>query len=43
MWETLGRIERLASLPGEHNEEIFAGLLGHTKDELKRWQDEGVI
>jgi CoA:oxalate CoA-transferase len=43
MSETPGRIERLAPLPGEHNEEIFAGLLGHTKDELKRWQDEGVI
>jgi len=43
MSETPGRIERLAPLPGEHNEEIFAGLLGHTKDELKRWQDEGAI
>lgn len=41
--ETPGRIERLAPLPGEHNEEIFVGLLGHSKDELSRWQAEGVI
>ena len=41
--ETPGRIERLAPLPGEHNEEIFVGLLGHSKDELARWQAEGVI
>jgi formyl-CoA transferase len=41
--ETPGRIESLAPLPGEHNEEIFVGLLGHSKDELSRWQAEGVI
>jgi formyl-CoA transferase len=43
MSETPGRIENLAPTPGEHNEEIFVGLLGHSKDELRRWQDEGVI
>ena len=41
--ETPGRIERLAPLPGEHNEEIFVGLLGHSKNELAKWQAEGVI
>lgn len=41
--ETPGRVERLAPLPGEHNEEIFVGLLGHTKEDLARWQEEEVI
>ena len=41
--ETPGRVERHAPLPGEHNEEIFGRLLGHSKDELARWHDEGVI
>jgi crotonobetainyl-CoA:carnitine CoA-transferase CaiB-like acyl-CoA transferase len=41
--ETPGRVECLAPLPGEHNEEIFIGLLGHSPEELARWQTEGVI
>jgi formyl-CoA transferase len=41
--ETPGRIERLAPGIGEHNEDIFVGLLGHSKDELARWQADGVI
>jgi crotonobetainyl-CoA:carnitine CoA-transferase CaiB-like acyl-CoA transferase len=41
--ETPGRVERLAPLPGEHNEEIFVDLLGHSKEELARWQAEEVI
>jgi formyl-CoA transferase len=41
--ETPGRIETLAPVPGEHNEEIFVGMLGHTKDEVAKWRDEGVI
>jgi formyl-CoA transferase len=41
--ETPGRIETLAPLPGEHNEEIFVGLLGHSKEELAAWQAEGVV
>jgi crotonobetainyl-CoA:carnitine CoA-transferase CaiB-like acyl-CoA transferase len=41
--ETPGRVERLAPLPGEHNEAIFVELLGHSKAELARWQAEGVI
>ena len=30
-------------MPGEHNEEIFVDLLGHSTDELARWQADGVI
>jgi crotonobetainyl-CoA:carnitine CoA-transferase CaiB-like acyl-CoA transferase len=41
--ETPGRIKSLAPAAGEHNEEIFVGLLGHSKEELARWQAEGVI
>jgi crotonobetainyl-CoA:carnitine CoA-transferase CaiB-like acyl-CoA transferase len=41
--ETPGRVERLAPLPGEHNSEVFVGLLGHSPEELARWQAEGVI
>ena len=41
--ETPGRVERLAPLPGEHNAEIFIGLLGHSHEELARWQEEGAI
>jgi len=41
--ETPGRVRWLAPLPGEHNEEVFVGLLGHSKDDLARWRSEGVI
>jgi formyl-CoA transferase len=41
--ETPGTVERLAPLPGEHNETIFVGLLGHSPDELARWQEAGVV
>jgi crotonobetainyl-CoA:carnitine CoA-transferase CaiB-like acyl-CoA transferase len=41
--ETPGRVERLAPLPGEHNEAIFVGLLGHSPDELVRWREAGVV
>jgi len=41
--ETPGRVETLAPEPGEHNEEIFVGMLGHSKDELEKWQAEGVV
>jgi hypothetical protein len=30
-------------MPGEHNEAIFVGLLGYSRDDLARWQAEGVI
>jgi crotonobetainyl-CoA:carnitine CoA-transferase CaiB-like acyl-CoA transferase len=41
--ETPGRVRWLAPLPGEHNEEIFVNLLGHSRDDLARWQKDGVI
>jgi crotonobetainyl-CoA:carnitine CoA-transferase CaiB-like acyl-CoA transferase len=43
MSETPGRVRWLAPMPGENNEEVFCGLLGHSKDELARWRDEGVV
>jgi len=41
--QTPGRVRWLAPMPGEHNEEIFVGLLGHSRDDLARWISEGVI
>ena len=41
--ETPGRVERLAPLPGERNEAIFVGLLGHSPNELARWREAGVV
>ncbi len=41
--ETPGRVRWLAPPPGEHNEEVFVGLLGYSRDDLARWQAEGVI
>lgn len=41
--QTPGHIARLAPLPGEHNEAVFVELLGHSSEELARWQNEGVI
>jgi crotonobetainyl-CoA:carnitine CoA-transferase CaiB-like acyl-CoA transferase len=41
--ETPGRIRWLAPRPGEHNEEVFVGLLGYSPDDLTRWKAEGVI
>jgi len=29
--------------PGEHNEEIYCSILGHPREELARWKEEGVI
>jgi CoA:oxalate CoA-transferase len=43
MSETPGRVRLLAPMPGEHNEEIFCGLLGHSKNDLDRWRAEGVV
>ena len=41
---TPGRIERPGpSRPGEHNEEIYCGRLGLSKDELTRLAERGVI
>jgi crotonobetainyl-CoA:carnitine CoA-transferase CaiB-like acyl-CoA transferase len=41
--ETPGQVRWLAPMPGEHNEEVFVGLLGHSREELARWQAEGVV
>lgn len=41
--ETPGQIRWLAPDPGQHNEEVFGGLLGHTREEIARWRAEGVI
>jgi CoA:oxalate CoA-transferase len=40
---TPGRVRWLAPMPGEHNEEVFCGLLGHSQDDLARWHAEGVV
>ncbi|MEW6299859.1 MAG: CoA transferase [Thermodesulfobacteriota bacterium] len=29
--------------PGEHNEEVYCGLLGHSREELAAWRGEGMI
>ena len=41
--ETPGRVRSLAPSPGEHNEAVLMGLLGHSRDDLTRWEAEGVI
>ena len=43
MSETPGRVRSLAPDPGEHNEDVFVGLLGYSKDDLARWREEGVV
>jgi crotonobetainyl-CoA:carnitine CoA-transferase CaiB-like acyl-CoA transferase len=43
MSETPGRVRWLAPMPGEHNEDVFVGMLGHAREELERWRAEGVI
>jgi crotonobetainyl-CoA:carnitine CoA-transferase CaiB-like acyl-CoA transferase len=41
--ETPGRVRWLAPEPGEHNEDVYVGLLGYTRDDLARWRSDGVI
>jgi formyl-CoA transferase len=41
--DTPGRIESLAPAPGQHNDDIFRGFLGHSKEEVAGWVAEGVI
>jgi CoA:oxalate CoA-transferase len=41
--ETPGQIRWLAPMPGEHNEAVLIGMLGHSREELERWRAEGVI
>ncbi len=38
--ETPRRVRRLAPMPGEHHEEVFAELLGHANDDLAGSQVE---
>ena len=40
---TPGRIERGAPKLGEHNREVYAGLLGLSDDEMAALQADGVI
>jgi formyl-CoA transferase len=40
---TPGRVRWLAPMPGEHNETVFVDLLGNSRDDLARWQAEGVM
>jgi len=40
--ETPGTIGPI-SQPGEHNEEVYCGLLGHNPEDLKSWLQEGAI
>ena len=41
--ETPGQIDTHAPRLGEHNEEIYCGLLGYDQQELSRLKEEGVI
>lgn len=41
--ETPGRIESRGPTVGEHNEEVYCGLLGFTSQKLNSLRDEGVI
>jgi crotonobetainyl-CoA:carnitine CoA-transferase CaiB-like acyl-CoA transferase len=43
MSETPGRVRSLAPMPGEHNDDVFVGMLGHSREDLARWRAEGVI
>jgi len=43
MSETPGRVRALAPMPGEHNEDVFVGMLGYSRDDLERWKADGVI
>ena len=41
--QTPGPIRWLAPKPGEHNGEVFVDLLGHSRADLIRWGEAGVI
>ena len=41
--ETKGSVEAPGPEFGEHNEEIYCGLLGYTKEDLKTWKRKKII
>lgn len=41
--ETPGRVERLAPMPGEHNEAIFHDLLGYSREEIQQWHETDIL
>jgi crotonobetainyl-CoA:carnitine CoA-transferase CaiB-like acyl-CoA transferase len=41
--DTPGRVEATGPKLGAHNESIYGGLLGRSKDELKRLHEQGII
>jgi benzylsuccinate CoA-transferase BbsF subunit len=41
--ETPARIHKASPLLGEHNEEVFGGLLGMSKEEIKKLEDAQII
>ena len=41
--ETPWELRRRAPLMGEHNEEIYCGLLGYAPHDVVRWQEEGIL
>jgi len=43
MSATPPKIERPSPAKGQHNKEIYCGLLGYSTKDLKQWEKEGVI
>jgi formyl-CoA transferase len=43
MSETPGEVRSLPPEPGQHNEDVFIGLLGYSRGDLARWRQDGVI
>jgi CoA:oxalate CoA-transferase len=41
--QTPGKVERKAPKVGEHNEEIYCGLLGFSKESFAEFQREGIV
>ena len=40
---TPGRVEHLGPALGEHNDEVYGGLLGFSSEKLAELKEEGVI